>query len=136
MKTFRNIFLAVFLMIGTMASSQVYRFLATGFSVSERNNGKWSPWSETQKANIIVTLDSKKNRIIVYSQEVQLYQIVNYQPAEENDNDLVYGFSCADEDGHPFTITIITRKKQGNRKQMYITQKDYMIMYNLVNYKG
>jgi hypothetical protein len=124
-------------MAGVSATSQVYRFLATGFSVSERSDkGKWSPWSETEKANIIVTLDTKKNRIIIYSQEIQLYQIVNYQPAEENDHDLIYAFSCSDEDGHPFTISIITRKNQGNRKQLYIAQKDYMIMYNIVNYKG
>lgn len=117
------------------SEAQVYRFRTTGFSVMERDpKGKWGKWSELQPTEIIVTLDTNKNRIIIYSQEIQLYRIVEYKPEEENANDLIYGFECADEDGVPFTISIITRKNQGGRKQMYINQKDVILMYNIVNY--
>ena len=137
MKRLRIIFLLAMLTAGATAFSQVYRFVTTGFSVSERDaKGNWSKWSPLEKASIIVTLDTKKNRIIIYSQEVQLYNIVTYQPDVETDDDLIYAFSCSDEDGMPFTISIITRKKQGGRKQLYIAQKNYMVMYNIENYKG
>lgn len=117
------------------AQAQVYKFLTTGFSVMERNEkGNWGKWSDLQKASIVVTLDTNKNRIVVYSQEIQLYRIVEYQPAEENENDLIYPFSCTDEDGQPFTVSIITRKNQGGRKQLYINQKDVIVMYNIVNF--
>lgn len=128
----------IFLVLTTAvqtAKAQVYRFQTTGFSVMERNpKGVWGKWSDIQKAEIIITLDTNKDRIIVYSQEIQLYRILEYKPEEENENDLVYSFDCADEDGRPFMISIITRKNQGGRKQMYINQKDVILMYNIVNY--
>ena len=54
--------------------------------------------------------------------------------AEENENDLVYPFTCRDDDGVPFTLSIITRKNQNNRKQLYINHKDFIVVYNIVNY--
>jgi len=129
--------IALFLLTaGLQAAAQVYRFKTTGFSVLEKNEkGKWGDWSDLQKTEMIITLDTKKNRIIVYSQEIQLYKIATYRPEEENDDDLIYTFDCADEEGNPFTISIITRKNQGGRKQLYINQKDVILMYNIENYK-
>lgn len=136
MTKLKIILIALFLAAGIHSSqAQTYKFLTTGFSVMERNDkGKWGKWSDLQKASIVITLDTNKNRIVVYSQEVQLYRIVEYQKAEENDDDLIYPFSCTDENGMPFTITIITRKSQGGRKQLYINQKDVILMYNIVNF--
>jgi len=136
MTKLKTLIIVLMLAAGLQASAQVYRFKTTGFSVLEKNEkGKWGNWSDLQKTELIITLDTNKNRIIVYSQEIQLYRILTYQPEEENENDLIYGFSCVDEEGNPFTISIITRKKQGNRKQMYINQKDVILMYNIENYK-
>ncbi|HLA54812.1 MAG TPA: hypothetical protein VK623_01825 [Flavobacterium sp.] len=126
----------IFLILGIQsASAQVYKFQTTGFSVLEKNaKGKWGKWSDLQKAAIIISLDTSKNRIVVYSQEIQLYNIIKYRPNEENDNDLIYAFDCTDEDGQDFTISIITRKKQNNRKQLYINQKDVIVVYNIINF--
>ena len=52
----------------------------------------------------------------------------------ENDDDLIFPFSCNDIDNEPFTISFITRKKQDNRKQLYINQKDVILVYNIVNF--
>ncbi|WP_223845620.1 hypothetical protein [Flavobacterium selenitireducens] len=113
----------------------VFKFLTTGFSVMEREaNGKWGKWSDLKPASIVVTLDTKKGRILVYSQEIQLYDILNYEKIEETESDLIYPFTCTDDDGRPFTISFITRKKQGNRKQLYINQQDVIVMYNIENF--
>lgn len=117
------------------ASAQVYKFQATGFSVLEKTpRGTWGKWSELQPTSLIISLDTNKNRIVVYSQEVQVYNIEKYGEKEETDNDLIYPFICSDPDGMPFTISIITRKNQGGRKQMYINQKDVVVVYNIVNH--
>jgi hypothetical protein len=132
-----KLFLAVLLFaIATFAAkAQVYKFQTTGFSVLERTDkGKWGKWSDLQKANIIIALDTDKNRIVVYSQEIQLYKIVKYREREENEDDVIYTFDCEDTDGLEFTIAIITRKSQNNRKQMYINQKDVIVVYNIVTY--
>lgn len=136
MPKLKIVLFALFVMFGFQQSqAQTYKFLTTGFSVMEKDgSGNWGKWSELQPSSIVVTLDTSKNRIVIYSQEIQVYEIVDYEDAEENDNDLIYTFSCSDENGMPFTISIITRKKQDNRKQLYINQKDVVIVYNIVNY--
>lgn len=116
-------------------NAQTYKFLTTGFSVLEKDEkGKWGKWSNLQDASIVITLDTKKDRIIVYSQEIQLYKIVQYQAEQENADDRTYPFTCADEDGVPVTISIITRKNQDNRKQIYIARRDIIVVYNIIMY--
>ena len=114
--------------------SQTYKFKTSGFSVLEKNNkGKWGKWSDLNLVNILVTLDTNKNRFVVYSQIIQLFEILDYIPVQENDTDIVYSFTCKDNNGLDCTISIITRKKQDNRKQLYITYDEYIIVYNIFN---
>ncbi|GGA86616.1 hypothetical protein GCM10008015_29110 [Flavobacterium palustre] len=122
-----------FLLLGIQQSySQVYRFKTSGFSVLEKNEkGKWGKWSDLSLVNIVVTLDTDKNRFLIYSQNIQLYEILTYQPESESESDLVYSFTCRDNDGIDCTVSIITRKKQENRKQLYITYSDHVIVYNI-----
>ena len=122
-----------FLLLGIQQSySQVYRFKTSGFSVLEKNEkGKWGKWSDLSLVNIVVTLDTDKNRFLIYSRNIQLYEILTYQPESESESDLVYSFTCRDNDGIDCTVSIITRKKQENRKQLYITYPDHVIVYNI-----
>jgi hypothetical protein len=113
---------------------QVYKFKTSGFSVLEKNErGKWGNWSELKLVNVLVSLDTNKNRIVVYSQVIQLFEIIEYQSTEENDTDIVYSFTCKDNNGDDCTLSIITRKKQGNRKQLYINYDNRIIVYNIFN---
>jgi hypothetical protein len=96
--------------------------------------GAWGSWSELQPVNIVITLDTDKNRIIVYSKEIQLYEIQNYEQKQDSETDEIYPFVCKDIDGEPFTISIITRKNQDNRKQLYINQRNVIVVYNIVNF--
>ncbi|HLF53021.1 hypothetical protein [Flavobacterium sp.] len=136
MKKIKTFVILLFLVIGMQQSySQVYKFQTTGYSVLEKDEkGKWGKWSDLQLVNLVVTLDTNKNRIIVYSQEIQLYEILDYQDKEESETDEIYPFTCKDIDGEKFTISIITRKNQDNRKQLYINQKNVIIVYNIVNF--
>jgi hypothetical protein len=114
--------------------SQTYKFKTSGVSVLEKNSkAKWGKWSELNLVNLLVTLDTNKNRFVVYSQIIQLFEIVDYVPVQENDTDIVYSFACRDNNGLDCTISIITRKKQENRKQLYITYDDHIILYNIFN---
>ena len=133
----KTILFAFFVIFGLQQSNaQITKFMTTTYSVSEKTpSGKWGKWSKPEKVGIVISLDEKKNRIIVYSQEIQVYTIVKYEDIVENADDLIYPFSCSDNDGMPFTISIITRKKQGNRKQMYINQKDVILLYNIEKFK-
>jgi hypothetical protein len=125
----------LFISLGWQQSyGQVYQFTTSGFSVLEKNEkGKWGNWSDLELTKMMVSLDTNKNRIVIYSQIIQLFEIVAYLPATENETDVVYSFSCKDNDGVDCTLSIITRKKQDNRKQLYINYGDQIIVYNIFN---
>jgi hypothetical protein len=124
-----------FLSLGIQNSyGQVYKFKTSGFSVLEKNEkGKWGKWSDLDLVNILISLDTNKNRIVVYSQIIQLFEIIDYQDRAENDTDIVYTFTCKDNEGLDCTLSIITRKNQDNRKQLYINYDDRIIVYNIFN---
>ena len=124
-----------FLVLGLQHSyGQNYKFKTSSFSVLEKNEkGKWGNWSDLNLVNILVTLDTNKNRIVVYSKIIQLFEIVDYQATEENYTDIVYSFSCKDNEGVNCTLSIITRKKQDNRKQLYINYDNRIVVYNIFN---
>ncbi|PXY45906.1 hypothetical protein [Flavobacterium hydrophilum] len=135
MNIFRNYILLFFLGIGIQQSyCQSYRFKTSGFSVLEKNDkGKWGEWSKLDLVNLSVVLDTEKHRIVVYSQEIQLFNIIEYIEREENDTDIVYSFVCKDNSGVDCKISIITRKKQDYRKQLYINYDEHIIVYNIFN---
>ena len=125
----------LFLILGVQHSyGQNYKFKTSGFSVLEKNEkGKWGKWSDLNLVNILISLDTNKSRIVVYSQIIQLFEIVEYQPIEENETDTVYTFTCKDNEGVDCTVSIITRKKQENRKQLYINYGNRILLYNIFN---
>ena len=125
----------LFLILGLHSSyGQSYKFKTSGFSVLEKNEkGKWGKWTDLNLVNVLVTLDTNKSRIVVYSQIIQLFEIIEYQTTEENDTDIVYSFTCKDNEGVDCTVSIITRKKQENRKQLYINYDNRIIVYNIFN---
>ncbi|MEO8239006.1 MAG: hypothetical protein ABI576_12950 [Flavobacterium sp.] len=134
MNTIRIYILFLFLGFGLQQSySQSYRFKTSGFSVLEKNDkGKWGKWSNLDLVNLSVILDTEKHRIVVYSQEIQLFNIIDYIAREENDTDIVYSFICKDNNGVDCKISIITRKKQDYRKQLYINYDEHIILYNII----
>lgn len=134
MKTFIALFI---LIIGFQNSfSQDYKFKTTSVSVTERNQkGNWEKWSKAQNVNLLVTLDTKKNRLVVYSEILQLFEILEYADEVSTTTDDTVSFVCKNNDGEDCNISIITRKNQGNRKQLYITYDDRILNYNIVNFK-
>ena len=135
MSKIKKYILLLFLGFGLQSSyAQVYRFKTSGFSVLEKTEkGKWGNWSDLESTKMMVTLDTNKNRIVIYSQIIQLFEIVEYLPSSENETDIVYSFTCKDNDGVDCNLSIITRKKQDNRKQLYINYGNQIIVYNIFN---
>lgn len=132
------IIVLAFLVLGLNQSySQTYKFKTSGLSVMEKKpNGKWGNWSNLDLVNILVALDTDKSRIVVYSEVIQLFEIIEYIPLEENETDSIYSFTCKDNNGDDCTLSIITRKKQDNRKQLYINYDNRIIVYNISNFNS
>ncbi len=134
MKSFRLLFICVLFMSSFTASAQVYRFKTSSVSIMEKNDkGKWGEWSDFKKCELIITLDGKKDRIIVNTREMQLYKIVSYMTTLEDEENKTVPFVCEDNAGGECTILIITRKKEDNRMQIYINYNDVKMVYNVYN---
>ncbi len=137
MTKIKIILLLAFLGLGLHQSfGQTYKFSTSSLSVLGKDQkGNWGKWSDLDLVNILVKLDTDKNRIVVYSEAIQVFEIIDYIPLEENEADSIYSFTCKDNNGEDCTLSIITRKKQDNRKQLYINYDNRIILYNIFNYK-
>jgi hypothetical protein len=138
MAKIKIIIVLAFLIIGFQNTySQTYNFKTSGLSVLEKDQkGNWGKWSDLNLVNILIKLDTDKNRIVVYSEIIQLFEIIEYIPLEENETDGIYSFTCKDNNGEDCTLSIITRKKQDNRKQLYINYDNRIIVYNIFNFNS
>jgi hypothetical protein len=130
-------FLLLFLFFGlSKGFSQVYKFKTTALSVSvKEGKGKFGDWSELKPVSILINLDTKKSRIAIYSEAIQLFEIIENIPAEESTTDIIYSFVCKDNNGEDCTLSFITRKKQDNRQQLYVKYENRVLAYNIINFK-
>ena len=135
MKLLQSLFICLFLSFGVQqTSAQVYRFKTSSLSVMKKDDkNKWGKWSAFGKAELIITLDGAKNRIVVNSIELQLFNIITYGEKVSTEFDDTVTFECVDNDGGTCTIMIVTRKNQNNRMQFYINYSDVRMVYNIYN---
>ncbi len=131
MKSIKYLFLFLFLSY-SVTQAQQYRFKTTGFMVSEKTRfGEWGVWSKFQKSEMIVVLDADKDRIVVYSEALQLYNIVKYFDKQDTKEGNVVSFLCIDNSGIECDVSIFTRKDKNNLKQLYIYYDNKLIVYNM-----
>lgn len=115
-------------------AAQTLKFKTSSVSITEKTeNGKWNKWSEFVKADLVITIDGKKNRIVVNSPEIQVFTILAYGEKSENETNKVVPFECIDNNGSKSTIFVITKKKEGNRMQIYINYAEVKFVYNIYN---
>ena len=121
-----------FLFISGSVFSQKYLFKTTSFLVTEKNkNGKWTEWTKPQKAEMIIKIDGENHRVVIYSQEVQLFSIIKYNEVKKTETEIISSFNCVDNLGVECVVSVFTRINQNNRRQLYITYEDVIIEYNI-----
>ena len=127
-------YIVLFLFFASVTTyAQKYNFKTSGYMVSQKDKkGNWGEWSKPEKSKMIVLLDMESHRIVVYSEVIQLFSIIKYGNQETKGDDDVVSFDCVDNNGVECVLSIYTRKKQGNRNQLYITYQDMIIAYNMV----
>jgi hypothetical protein len=131
MKLYASLLLLFFLSFGLHNSSaQTLTFKTSSVSITEKNE-----WSDFVKADLVITIDAKKNRIVVNSPEIQVFTILAYGEKTEDDTTKIVPFECIDNNGSKATIFVITKKKESNRMQFYINYSEVKFVYNIYNPK-
>lgn len=118
----------------TKSNAQAIRLKTSSVSYSERSKtGKWANWSDFAKAELVITIDGKKNRIVVNSPELQVFTIKAYGEKIETETEKTVPFECTDHNGSHCTILVITKKNENNRMQFYINYNEVKFVYNIYN---
>lgn len=133
----KNILLLLILFsISTIVSAQKYRFETTGVSMSIiSDKGKWSDYTKFKEAKIVVTFDSNKDRITIYSEILQFFKIVNYKnKITAKDGTEIESFECKDQEGVACLLSIYTYKNKDPKNRLYVNFRDRIFVYDM-NYK-
>lgn len=134
MKHFQLLFLFITLVFSTAAMSQTIRMKTSSVSFIEKNNkNEWGKWSDFVKAELLVTIDAKKDRIVINSAQIQVFTIKSYGDKMETETSKIVPFDCVDNNGSKCKILVITRKDEGNRMQLYVNYSEVKFVYNIYN---
>jgi hypothetical protein len=132
MKIFKYLLFVFFCTTFTTVAQQ-FRFKTTTLSVLEKDNkGDWGKWSKPEATELYVTLDYNKNKIVIYSREIQHYTIVEYLEKEVTKTDEINSYLCKNQLGTAVKISFFTRVDLGNKPQLYVYFKDFIFCYDIV----
>jgi hypothetical protein len=132
MKAIQLLMFCLFLNFGSVALAQPIRFQASSVGFTDKkDNGQWNEWSDFVDANVLITVDAKKDLITINSSEVQSFKIKAYGEITDNDEVNIVQFECVDNKFSKCNILIITKKKENNRVQFYITYNEVKFVYNI-----
>jgi len=109
MKSLKQIILFTLFFIGftSLSSTQVIKVKAGAISIKTKNEytGIWSDWSKWEKVNILITIDSDKGRIKIFSKKEQVYDIIqDLGESYDKDGDKTWKWLCVNEE---FTIEFL-----------------------------
>lgn len=131
MKFFKY-FVLLLLFSGVFVSAQSFRFKTSTISILEKDRyGKWKKWSTPKPTEVIVTLDYDKNKIVIYSTEIQYYKIVEYLGKEISETDEINSYLCKNPKGIAVKISFFVRKDKNNKTQLYVYNKDFSFCYDI-----
>lgn len=131
MKIFKYI-LILFFLFGATTYAQQFRFKTTSVSVLQQGGkGKSAKWSKPTPTEIIISLDYDKDKIVIYSSEIQHYKILEYLPKEVTKVDEINSFICRNHEGIVVKIAIILRLDV-KKAQLYVYHKNFTFAYDIL----
>ena len=115
------------------SNAQQFNFQTTTLSVLKKTkSGEWGKWSTPKEEKMIVKLDYDKNKIIIYSSEIQHYSIIEYLPKQVTKVDEINSYLCKSLDGIPVKISFMIRKDNKNKTQVYVYNEDFIFCYDII----
>lgn len=132
MKRFVIIIMFGLLCIGaTQAQTQWYR--ATEFAIRAVNNGRWTSWSDWKSVNINVKFDLSNDIIVIYSNETQIYKVLEQVSSPYDSKGTQVKFRVIDQD---YDVGYLRLRIENNgNSQIYIDFSDISWVYNVVRTK-
>ena len=138
MKKIITLALILFISISTSFSqnSDIRKFKTTGLASKflNENNNTWTDWSRWDDVSILGVFDLEKERITIYSKDVQVYDFAKYEGKTTNkDGDEILEWLCINEDGLKCHLEIWKRYYENGEyySQIYVNYSDIRFVYNI-----
>lgn len=85
---------------------EVSKFRANSISIRFKDDKEiWKKWSTWLDSNVLTVFNSSEDRIVVYTEPKEVFDITKTQDASNNENNSMM-FSCVDHKGSECLITL------------------------------
>ena len=123
----------LFLLISSMSYAEVLKFRTTSLAIRhEIDDYRWGEWSDFEAVSVLVVMDIDEDRITIYSQETQVYDVIESKSARyDSDGDQYVPFVCINEDGVKCLVEFGVLNSRNGQNQLFIQFGDIMFVYNM-----
>lgn len=125
-----SIFLAIFF-LGS-AQAQIVKLKANEVSVKTKDvaSGRWSGWSNPQAIDVLILVDGNKNRVKIFSNVEQVYDIIKtYNAFTDRSGTTTNKYDCVDAAGARCELRIV--KHSNGVNTLNIDFSDANIIYSI-----
>ena len=134
MMKYNGIIFIILVLISTVSFSQVIKLKAFEIAFKYKNDKtqRWDQWSDWEDVDILVTIDSDPQRIKIFSEKEQIYDIIKYKgETTDSDGDITSEWICVNEDGRKCGVRIVKLNSHNNIQQLYVDFADFIFVYNI-----
>lgn len=113
-------------------TAQTYKYRATQYAYKTTNRyGVWSNWSDWQNVSILVVVSLDREKINIYSQTTQEYDIYDAGNdwVSDNEGGRTWTLKCVNADGLRCEVRL--RSQRDSQLQLYVDFSDMMWVYNI-----
>lgn len=110
--------------------AQTQWFKATEFAVKVVDNGIWTKWSDWESVDINIKFDLSNDLIIIYSQETQIYKVLEQVKSPYDSNGTQVKFKVLDQDYDKGFLRL--RVENNGNSQIYVDYADISWVYNVI----
>lgn len=110
--------------------AQTQWFKATELAIKVVNNGNWTKWSDWESVDINIKFDLSNDLIIIYSQEIQVYKVLEQVKSPYDSNGTQVKFKVLDQDYDKGFLRL--RVENNGNSQIYIDYADISWVYNVI----
>ena len=132
MKRILLILTVIFSFLGLSAqSNSILWFKTTEFAWKFQNEyGVWSDWSDWEKSNMKVKIDLNRDQVIVYSPDIQIYNVLEQVEAPYDPKGQQIKFRIIDQEEDYGYLRL--RVENSGNCQIYIDFADLRWVYNVI----
>ena len=118
-----------------ITSAEVIKLRTSGIAYQYKNeySGVWGDWGAWQDCNVLIVIDDRGERITIYSQETQEYDIITQTREDEDFESKSYYYDCIDARGLRCQVRLRIYDDYSRGSQLYIDYDDMRWVYSIFN---